>query len=69
MRRRIPIQFLTYTLLIAMVLGFAAYRNSVKNFACQEICRAKVKEQEEIKPKASVPLWQSLSRQLITISR
>jgi hypothetical protein len=69
MRRHLPVQILTYILLIAMVFGFAAYRSALKRNAGNEICRIKVKEHEVIKPKASFSLWQSLSRQLITITR
>ncbi len=63
-------RILFYNLLIIIVLGFVAYKNGNKKLQNPETCmEKKSSEKEDTKLKTSVPLWQSLSRQLITISR
>lgn len=70
MKKGTAAQLLTYLVLILMVSGVYAYNVTSKNAGSNEICRLKKpKEQDDIRLKTNVPLWQSLSRQLITIGK
>ncbi|WP_336517322.1 hypothetical protein [Pollutibacter soli] len=70
MKKGTTAHLLTYIVLILMVSGLYAYNIKSKCDDGTAVCKVKrPKEQDDIKLKVNVPLWQSLSRQLITIGK
>jgi|GEM_PF-1966076 len=56
------------SILIIMCLAFIGYRTNQKMNASGEVCETKgLKEQQEIKVKSAFPIFESLSRHLLTI--
>ena len=54
--------------LIILCLALIGYRKSLKLVTPAEVCEAKGEsEQQEIKLKSALPIWESLSRHLISI--
>lgn len=59
---------ITGLLIISMIAAFG-YRVAQHPVDPQETCRSTCKEQSEQKVKSGLPMWESLSRHLITIQR
>jgi hypothetical protein len=56
------------SILIIMCLVAVGYRTNQKLCASVEVCETKgLKEQQEIKVKSALPIFESLSRHLLTI--
>jgi hypothetical protein len=54
--------------LIIICLAFFGYRSALKFSNPAEVCETKTEsDQKEMKLKSSLPIWESLSRHLITI--
>jgi hypothetical protein len=66
-RRRIA-GWIFASLLIISVLAFFGYRNATLTTG-EEVCTTGTKEKTEQKVKTAMPMWESLSRHLITIQR
>jgi hypothetical protein len=52
-----------------MALGFAAYRTGQVSKSKTEVCSTDAKESDAPKVRSSLPMWESLSRHLITVHR
>lgn len=56
------------SILIIMCLVVVGYRTTQKMSASAEVCETKgLKEQQELKVKSALPIFESLSRHLLTI--
>jgi hypothetical protein len=56
------------SILIIMCLVVVGYRTNQKMSASGEVCETKgLKEQQELKVKSALPIFESLSRHLLTI--
>jgi len=68
MLRQEKTRLIVTSVLIIISLMFIGYRASQKLSTSDEVCDTKgQKEQQEIKGKSSLPIFESLSRHLITI--
>ena len=68
MLRKEKIRLIGSTVLIIISLVFIGYRSAQKFSAPSEVCETKPEaDQEEIKIKSALPIFESLSRHLITI--
>jgi ATP-dependent Zn protease len=57
-------------ILIIMLLAFVSYKNATKNETERGVCKVEKSEaEEEVKVKSALPIWESLSRHLIRVSR
>jgi hypothetical protein len=56
------------SVLIIICLAFFSYRSSIKLVTPADVCETnKENEQQEIKVKTAVPLWETLSRHLVSL--
>jgi hypothetical protein len=68
MLRQEKTRLIVSSVLIIISLVFIGYRTSLKFGTATEVCDTKEQqEQEEIKVKSALPIFESLSRHLITI--
>ena len=68
MLRKEKTRLIVSSVLIIISLVFIGYHTSQKFNAAGEVCDTKgQKEQQEIKVKSALPIFESLSRHLITI--
>lgn len=68
MLRKEKTRLIVSSVLIIISLVFIGYRTSQKFNASGEVCDTKgQKEQQDIKVKSALPIFESLSRHLITI--
>lgn len=67
MLRKEKTRLIVSSVLIIISLVFIGYRTSQKYSAAGEVCDTEQKEQQEIKVKSALPIFESLSRHLITI--
>lgn len=68
MLRKEKTRLIVSSVLIIISLVFIGYRTSQKINASGEVCDTKgQKEQQDIKVKSALPIFESLSRHLITI--
>jgi hypothetical protein len=57
-------------ILIIMLLAFVSYKNASKNSTDAGVCKVeKAEGEEDVKMKSGLPVWESLSRHLIRVSR
>jgi hypothetical protein len=63
------VRWMMVTMLIIMALGFVAYRNGQLTRSKAEVCSTNGKEADAPKVRTSLPMWESLSRHLITVHR
>ncbi len=69
MARRRMAGWIFASLLIISTLAFFGYRNIAIGDTGKEVCTTGTKEKTEQKVKTAMPMWESLSRHLITIQR
>lgn len=69
MARRRMAGWIFASLLIISALAFFGYRNAAIGATGEEVCTTGTKEKTEQKVKTAMPMWESLSRHLITIQR
>jgi hypothetical protein len=68
MLRKENIRLIGSSILIIISLVFIGYRSAQKFSTPSEVCQAKPEaDQQDIKIKSGLPIWESLSRHLITI--
>jgi hypothetical protein len=68
MLRKEKTRLIVSSVLIIISLVFIGYRASQRSGTAGDVCDTKgQKEQQEIKVKSSLPIFESLSRHLITI--
>jgi hypothetical protein len=63
------VRWMMVTMLIIMALGFAAYRSGQVTRSKAEMCSTNGKESDSPKMRTALPMWESLSRHLITLHR
>jgi hypothetical protein len=62
-------QFIPF-LLIIMLLAFVSYKNASRKGTDESVCKVeKAEGGEDVKMKSGLPIWESLSRHLIKVSR
>ena len=68
MIRKEKTRLIVSSALIIICLAFFSYRTSIKLVTPAEVCETnKESEQKEIKVKTAVPLWETLSRHLVSL--
>lgn len=68
MLRQEKTRLIVTSILIIICLAFLGYRTTQKINASAEVCETKgQKEQQDIKVKSALPIFESLSRHLLTI--
>jgi hypothetical protein len=68
MLRQEKTRLLISSILIIICLAFVGYRTNQKMSTSDEVCETKgLKEQQELKVKSALPIFESLSRHLLTI--
>jgi hypothetical protein len=68
MKRAEKTRLIISSILIIMCLVVVGYRTTQKLSTADEVCETKVlKEQQELKVKSALPIFESLSRHLLTI--
>jgi hypothetical protein len=68
MLRQEKTRLIVSSVLIIICLAFIGYRTTQKINTPGEVCETKgLKEQQEVKVKSALPIFESLSRHLLTI--
>jgi len=68
MLRQKRTRLIVSSVLIITCLAFVGYRTTQKMNVSAEVCETKgLKEQQEVKVKSALPIFESLSRHLLTI--
>lgn len=69
MNRKQTIRYFLAGILIISVLGFFSWKTIQSRALQEEVCVTESGEKPDRKVKTGLPMWESLSRHLITIQR
>ena len=69
MNRTQAIRYFLVGVLIFSVLGFFSWKTTQSRAQLQEVCVTESEGKPDRKMKTGLPIWESLSRHLITIQR